>query len=120
MNTSPAWINVTSPDAERSRTFYGALLGWDLHVDPGSGYAVAAPPPGGLAGGIDRARAGSFHVPGVVVYVTVDDLELAVARGLDGGGTVLHPTWELPGLGRMAVLGDPDGNRIGVWQQPSS
>ncbi len=32
------------------------------------------------------------------------------------GGTRIVPAREILGLGKMAVLGDADGNRIGLWQ----
>jgi predicted enzyme related to lactoylglutathione lyase len=43
----------------------------------------------------------------------------AVARAVDVGGAVLVAPWELPGTGVMAVIGDPDGNRVGVWVPPA-
>jgi predicted enzyme related to lactoylglutathione lyase len=38
---------------------------------------------------------------------------------IDAGGALLVEPWDLPGMGTMAVIGDPDGNRIGVWTPPA-
>jgi uncharacterized protein len=51
--------------------------------------------------------------------VPVDDVAAAVTRAVDAGGALLVAPWELPGMGTMAVIGDPDGNRIGVWAPPA-
>ncbi len=52
----------------------------------------------------------------MVIYFTVTDLDAALERAEHLGGSRIVPAWEIPGLGRMAVLTDPDGNRVGLWQ----
>ncbi len=113
--TRPAvWIDVTAADAPASRAFYAGLFGWEIDVVEELDYGLVrtdAP----LAGGIGQAAAANPHPPGVVTYVPVDDVEAAVARAVDAGGVLLLAPWEFPGMGVMAVIGDPDGNRVGVW-----
>lgn len=120
MSRPPAWIDITAEDAERSRAFYRDLLGWEIHVEESMDYGLVQPAPERLPGGIGQATGEGPHPPGVVVYFTVDDLEAALARAERLGSTCLVSPWELPGLGRMAVIGDPDGNRVGLWQTRDS
>lgn len=39
----PSWVDVSCPDLERGRQFYGALFGWDVPPGPdeAGGYSVA-------------------------------------------------------------------------------
>lgn len=47
-------------------------------------------------------------------YVTVDEVEDTVAAAQSLGGRVLVPVMEVPGVGRMAVLRDPQGAVLSV------
>jgi predicted enzyme related to lactoylglutathione lyase len=42
-------------------------------------------------------------------YFAVADCEAAVARAGEGGGMVFVPPMDIPGVGRFAVLADPQG-----------
>jgi predicted enzyme related to lactoylglutathione lyase len=114
MTQSPAWFDITAQDAARSRRFYAELFGWDIRVDESMDYGLVGATP---TGGIGQARDGYAHPPGVVVYFTVDDVEAALEKAERLGGMQAVAPWEIPGLGKMAVFQDPDGNRIGLWQQ---
>ncbi|MDL5155500.1 VOC family protein [Actinomycetospora termitidis] len=114
MDRPAVWIDVTASDASASRAFYGELFGWRIDVDEQLDYGLVDAG-GSLAGGIGQAGDASPHPVGVVTYVPVEDVTAAVARAEEAGGSVLVEPWTLPGLGTMAVVGDPDGNRIGLW-----
>ena len=46
----------------------------------------------------------------------VDNLETYLSRAEELGGTRVMPPMELPGdFGTIAVIADPDGNRVGLW-----
>ena len=116
MSNAPAWIDITSKDAERSRAFYRDLLGWEILVEESMNYGLVQPTTQRLPGGIGQASPDSPHPPGVVIYFNVPDLDPAIEHAELLGGTTVVPTWGIPGLGRMAVFTDPDGTRIGLWQ----
>jgi predicted enzyme related to lactoylglutathione lyase len=111
----PVWIDITARDAARSRAFYSELFGWEIHVDPAMDYGIVAAGDDRLRGGIGQAGDGSPHPPGVVVYVAVADVDEALQRAERLGGTRALDPWEIPGLGKMAVFEDPEGNRVGLW-----
>src|SRR5918994_4687885 len=48
-------------------------------------------------------------------YVTVEDVDVAVAMAAELGGSVLMPAGDVEGIGRMAVIADPTGAAGGVW-----
>ena len=43
------------------------------------------------------------------VYFNVEDVDATVAKALELGGQVVAPAFDVPGVGRMAVLADPQG-----------
>jgi predicted enzyme related to lactoylglutathione lyase len=113
-NKHPAWIDITSHDAGASRAFYAQLFGWRLQLIEALNYALIDPDPDILPGGIGQQD--PAHPGGVVTYFSVPDLEASLAKAEELGAKTAVPPWEVPGLGRMAVFLDPDGNRIGLWQ----
>ncbi|RZU20530.1 hypothetical protein EV645_2765 [Kribbella rubisoli] len=110
----PAWIDITASDAPASRAFYSELFGWRLRLVEELDYALVEPGPSTLPGGIGSADA--TRAAGITTYFSVPDVELTLVRAEALGATVSTPPWTVPGLGRMAVILDPDGNRVGLWQ----
>ncbi|MFC6080657.1 VOC family protein [Sphaerisporangium aureirubrum] len=109
---TPAWFDVSSPDAPRARRFYQEMFGWPVTVLDET-YALVGTPDGPPAGGIGQSGPGSPYT-GFVVYFRVDDVDAALSRAEKlGGARTLEPQ-TLPGMGRMAVFTDPDGNPIGL------
>ena len=119
MTRPAAWIDITATDAARSRAFYGELFGWPIHVVEEMDYGVVAPGPERLPGGVGQAGEGNRHPVGIVTYFTVDDVPAALARALALGATPAFEPWEVPGMGTMAVVLDPDGTRVGLWAPPT-
>jgi uncharacterized protein len=114
---APCWVELLTSDPDKSREFYGRLLGWTVE-DPGEDY-------GGyvnfLSEGIHVAGCmrndGSAGVPDLwSVYLATDDAEATVARAVERGGQVMVPAMDVMTLGRMAVVVDVGGAVIGMWQ----
>jgi uncharacterized protein len=108
----PAWFDISSPDAPRARQFYQEMFGWPVNVLDET-YALVGAEGARPVGGIGQAGPGSPYT-GLVVYFEVDDVETALARaGELGGSRTLEPV-TLPDGRRMAVFADPDGNTVGL------
>lgn len=121
-----SWNELMTTDPEAALSFYSALLGWttqkmampdgDYHVvrvgDTSVG-GVMAMPPGARAGGMPPAW-GS--------YVTVTDVDATARKAAELGGKVVHGPHDIPGVGRMAVIVDPQGAALNViaYSMPSS
>jgi predicted enzyme related to lactoylglutathione lyase len=117
---APIWIDLSTPDAAASRTFYGELFGWAA-MDPAPEY-----------GGYFNFRAGEHLVAGCMqgeegtastsngtgwmIYLCAADAEATVAAVAAAGGQVLTPAMQLHELGSMALVTDPAGAGIGIWQ----
>ncbi|HEX9540986.1 MAG TPA: VOC family protein [Streptosporangiaceae bacterium] len=109
---APAWFDISTPDAPRARRFYQEMFGWPVNVLDET-YALVGDDSGQPTGGIGQAGPDSPYT-GIVVYFEVDNVDTALARaGQLGGSRRLDPV-SLPGRGRMAVFTDPDGNPVGL------
>ena len=111
------FFEVVSPNHERAQKFYSELFDWTVSTDPamgGFGLVDTGAGETAIPGGI-----GPEAVPGdagVRIYVRVDDLDAYLERAARLGGKKLSDPIELPdGYGRIAMLTDPDGNRVGLW-----
>lgn len=72
--------------------------------------------PGSIGGGLMKTPEGL--PPYVTIYVGVDDLQVALTRAEElGGTTVVEPT-PIPGFGAFAWVRDPGGAVIGLFQGP--
>ena len=117
MGQPVAFFEVISPNQERAQKFYAELFGWQVNADPAmGGYALVdtGAGEGAIGGGI-----GASSEPGdtgVKIYRRGDNLETYMSRAEQLGGSRVMPPMELPGdFGTIAVIADPDGNRVGLW-----
>ena len=111
-------IEFPADDPERAKRFYAAVAGWSFNEMPeGSGYWMfrTAPEAGG---GI--AKRGELVGNTLRIYITVDSLEPAIAAAEEQGGTVVTPPTAIEGMGRYAAVRDPEGNEVGLWENPST
>jgi uncharacterized protein len=107
-----AWFDISTPDAPRAHRFYQELFGWPVNVLDGT-YALVGADGGRPTGGIGQAGPGSPYT-GIVVYFRVADVDVALAKAEELGGSRRLEPQSLPGMGRMAVFTDPDGNPVGL------
>lgn len=114
---APCWVDLMTSDTVRSRDFYGALFGWDAEEpnEQFGGYFNFRKDGTPIAGCMNSERAGGL--PDIwSVYLAVDDAQKTVEAAVAGGGQVFVDPMAVADLGTMAVVGDPGGATIGVWQ----
>jgi len=111
-----SWNELMTSDPAAASRFYGELFGWTCKPTDmgGSGpYHVASlgevPVAGIMAPPPAEASGASPMPPAWGCYITVDDVAATVARCTALGGQQLVPPMDVPGVGRMAVLQDPQG-----------
>lgn len=106
-----SWSELMTPDPEAAGRFYGALFGWTVKaMDMGTGpYHVANVGETSVAG-IMAPPPGAEGMPANWgCYVTVDNVDETIAKCGSLGGKTLMPPMDVQGVGRMAVLQDPQG-----------
>ena len=115
---TPNWTDLTFTDEERSKDFYSALFGWEyehMPTDQGSDYIMAKKKGLNAAGMMQTVDLQAM--PAVwSVYLAVDDVSQAAEAAQKAGGEVVVPPMNAMDAGRMAVVSDPTGAFIGLWQ----
>jgi hypothetical protein len=115
---------IPADDVDRARHFYSALLGWKIEPTKPSpdSMGIAAMQyhdittgpvePGALStGGLYKRH---LDEP-ILDFVQVEDIESAVSRVENLGGTIARPITAIPGVGLTAMILDTEGNLIGLW-----
>lgn len=114
-------FEIIGADPAGLRRYYGELFGWTFAVGdattetvsaPGSyGFVADASSGGDVNGGIGG---GDGHVPHVVFYVGVPDVEAALQHAERLGGKRRMGPEGTPGTLVVGHFTDPEGNLVGV------
>jgi predicted enzyme related to lactoylglutathione lyase len=109
-------FDIPIDDSDRAGAFYRDVFGWTVTKWGPMEYWTmttgAEPGPGAEGALTPRAEAPE----GVVVYVGVDDIDDAMVRVTEAGGTMLTEKMPIPTVGWSARLRDSEGNVIGLFQ----
>jgi predicted enzyme related to lactoylglutathione lyase len=109
---------VFGSDPERLAGFYRAVLGWDVSKAEGVDYwriaATEAAAPAPFAGGI--ARRPDFLPKGWLPYARVASVAACIEATQRLDGSVLRERSAVPRTGWYAVIADPEGNAVGLFE----
>lgn len=114
------WYELMTSDVESAIDFYTGITGWSTQAWEGGGQpytmwmAGEVPVGGVMALPADAVAAGA--PPHWIAYVGAPDLDATVARALELGAHVVVPTMDLPEVGRMTILTDPQGAIFAAYQ----
>ncbi len=110
------WDELLTTDPEAAARFYGDLLGWKVarHDMGGQGYWLADE--GARMCGMVQLPVGAAAPPNWLPYIGSADPDASAARAEELGGKVFAPPQDIPGVGRFAVLADPNGAFFAVFR----
>jgi len=111
------WYELMTPDPQGAKVFYDAVIGWTIGAEGrgmpnGSEYREIMAQDGHHSGGVltltpEMVAAGAR--PSWIGYVGVDDVDAVVAKAREHGARVDMAPMDMEGVGRMAMLADPNG-----------
>jgi len=127
MNTRPkpgtfCWFECGTTDAAAAKKFYTEVFGWN---------SVDVPMPGDSGGQYTLFKLGDDDIAGLypltgpqfegvpshwATYVAVDSADDSNARALSLGAKSVLPPMDVPGVGRIAMVTDPTGANIALFQ----
>lgn len=115
------WNELMTRDVERVKRFYESTIGWSFQAMPmadGGTYWVA------MLDGKPAAGIFSLNAPvydGVpeswMSYLAVDDVDARVEKALKAGAKLMKAAFDVPDVGRIAILMQPGGAGVG-WMTP--
>jgi predicted enzyme related to lactoylglutathione lyase len=113
------WNELMTRDAEAATAFFKKVVGWTIE---------SMPMPGGA--GVyyvcrvgDEMKAGIFTMSGPqfdgmdtqwMTYIAVDDIDATAEAAKAAGGDVVQPPFDVPSVGRIAMIRDPSGGIVGM------
>ena len=116
------WNELMTRDLERAKKFYADTLGWTFDpMSAGGGPTYWIIKAGGeMVGGLFDISGHDFdQVPeSWMSYIAVDDVDARVAKAVKAGAQVMKPAFDIPGVGRIAILREPGGAGVG-WMTPA-
>ena len=112
-----SWNELMTRDAGASAKFYTTLFGWTREdMDMGDFTYTMFKSGERAVGGMIALSAEAASMPVMWMgYVTVENLEASVAKAEGLGAKVLKEITEIS-MGRFAILSDPQGAVVGLWQ----
>ena len=114
------WNELMTRDIEGAKRFYRDTIGWTfepMKMDWGTYWLAKAG--GKNVGGLFELKGPEFDgVPeSWMSYLAVDDVDKRVAKAVKAGAKLMKPIFDVPGVGRIAILMQPGGAGVG-WMTP--
>ena len=112
---TPIWYELMSKSPSAARRFYGAVVGWTIDETPPAGstmeYRMVSAADGPVGGVLTLTKEMCEHGarPVWMMYLGVDDVDACVASITAAGGRVQLPAFDIPDIGRIAMVTDPQG-----------
>lgn len=115
------WNELRTRDAESARRFYETTVGWRFEASAtpdGHTYWVAMQDGTPVAGLFSLTSPRFDAVPeSWMSFLAVDDVDARVAKAVKAGAELFMPIFDVPNVGRIAMLREPGGAGIG-WMTP--
>lgn len=110
------WHDLSVDDVPAGQAFYTALFGWELlpHDDTYQMWKNGERVLGGAMKLAEEAKAMGAP-PNWMAYTAVEDTDATVEQAAALGAQVLVPPTPIPGMGRFAVLMDPQGAAFSIY-----
>ena len=114
------WHEILTRDPEGAKEFYAKLLGWTstgMTLESGQPYTMFSNGEADV-GGIVSMEGPDFEgvPPHWVVYISVDDVDEKARQAEALGGKIFRPPADIPGIGRVAVIADPEGATFCIFK----
>jgi predicted enzyme related to lactoylglutathione lyase/uncharacterized protein YndB with AHSA1/START domain len=111
-----SWNELMTSDEAGATKFYSRVFGWQPTDFPGAGMKYTIWKQGGkdIAGLMKRPS--EDIPPHWIGYVTVANADATAKTAGEAGGRLLMPPFDVPTVGRIAILQDPQGATLGIFQ----
>lgn len=108
------WYELLTADPKAAKAFYDHVVGWNIDAEaaPGGMDYRMINAADGQVGGVMALNADMLAggaKPVWLGYFGVDDVDASVASIVEAGGQVHLPPFDIPGVGRLAMVTDPQG-----------
>ena len=114
------WYEFMADNVDAARAFYSEAIGWSTKgwgegAAPYTMWMVGEKPVGGLMQLPQEAKAMGAP-PHWMAYTTVADVDASCKQTQKLGGKILKPAFDIPTVGRVAILADPQGAAFAIFK----
>lgn len=118
------WNELATANVQGAKDFYGKLFGWEF-VDKNNAKKDMGDMTYTLIKKGEKDLGGIWAIPAPLqnqipphwlAYVLVDNIEGSLEQVSKLGGTLVKPVQKVEGMGHFAVIKDPTGAHIALWQ----
>lgn len=113
------WLELATTDQAAAKNFYSTLFGWqaqDMPMGPDAVYTMFRLNGRDAAGGFQVSEQERGIPPHWQLYIAVENVDDSATRAAELGAKLIQPPMDIPNVGRMAVLQDPTGAMISLFQ----
>jgi predicted enzyme related to lactoylglutathione lyase len=115
---TPSWADLSSPDMESTKRFYGELFGWEAQeagpVEQTGGYTFFTLR-GKRVAGVGPIMA-EGQPPVWTTYFSTDSADEVANRSREQGAHVVVDPMDVMDAGRMTIVSHPAAGFFGAWQ----
>jgi predicted enzyme related to lactoylglutathione lyase len=115
------WNELMTRDPEQAKRFYADTIGWTFEPMPmpNGTYWVAKMGDTPVAGIFPMSGPDFAGVPEYwIAYIAVDDVDARLNKAVAAGASIMRPPFDVPGVGRIAIMREPGGAVI-AWMTPA-
>ena len=116
----PCWYELSTAKGQLAAAgrFYGTVMGWSVANSgmEGFDYHLASVDGAMVAGLMEMPPEAAGMPPMWMIYFATPDGEATLREIEAAGGTISRPLSEIPGTGRFAIAGDPQGVVFGILE----
>ena len=113
------WHEQVSSDPKQAQNFYGKLFGWSAEAfKPGEVDYTMISTNGQTHGGFSKAMEGA-PPPHWLSHVRVENVDETLLKVESAGGKLAAGPFEIGEVGRIAIIADPQGAFISLYQPES-
>jgi predicted enzyme related to lactoylglutathione lyase len=119
----PCWADTSQPDPQAALPFYSGLFGWEFKEsmpEDADGHYFIGSIRGGAVAAVGSIPDGAPQIPMWNTYIWVESAADTAEKARGAGGAVLMEAFDVMDAGRMAVLVDPAGAAVCLWQARGS
>jgi predicted enzyme related to lactoylglutathione lyase len=109
-------VDLAASDRPAAKKFYKALFDWKLQDLPGMGGWTGIDVGGGAGGGISDKQSPDEPTEWTA-FVEVASVKKTIAKAEKLGATILLPFMPIGDMGALGIFRDPQGAKLGVWEQ---
>lgn len=111
------WNELMTRDVEPAKRFYEQAVGWTFEampMDNGGTYHLAKMGDRPVSGIFDTTGSEMAELPEHwFSYLAVDDIDARCAKAKEAGGEIAREPFDVPGIGRIAIIRQPGGGMVG-------